>query len=135
MAFTIPADELEFRVSRSSGPGGQHVNTASTRVEVRWNVRESHALSDADRAWLLERLDHRLDRAGNVRVVSSAQRSQMQNRAAATYRLQTLVTDALRRPKRRRATKPSRAATEALLKEKRARTERKQRRRRVEPDD
>jgi ribosome-associated protein len=134
MAFTIPEVELEFRVSRSSGPGGQHVNTTSTRVEVRWNVRHSTALSDADRTWLLERLAHRLDRHGCVRVVSSARRSQQQNRTAAIDRLQALVTDALRRPKHRRKTKPSRAVREARLKEKRARAERKERRRRVDPD-
>jgi ribosome-associated protein len=134
MAFIIPEAELEWRVSRSSGPGGQHVNTTSTRVEVRWNVRHSGALSDADRAWLLERLAHRLDRHGRVRVVSSARRSQQQNRTAAIDRLQALVTDALRRPKRRRPTKPSRAARESRLKEKRAQAERKHRRRRVDPD-
>lgn len=135
MPFTIPADEIGIRVSRASGPGGQHVNTSSTRVEVRWNVRMSAALSDADRAWLLERLAHRLDRSGAIRVVSSARRSQQQNRTAAVERLHTVVNDALRRPKTRKRTKPSRAAREARLSDKRRRSERKERRRRVKPDD
>lgn len=135
MPFTIPEDELIFRVSRASGPGGQHVNTSSTRVEVRWNVRTSPALAEADRAWLLERLAHRIDRHGAVRVVSSARRSQQRNRTEAVGRLQALVADALRRPKRRRPTRPSRAAKEARLTEKRERAKRKQRRKRVDTDD
>jgi ribosome-associated protein len=135
MAFTIPDDELDFKVSRSSGPGGQHVNTSSTRVEVRWNIHSSPSLSEADRAWLLDRLAHRLDRSGTIRVSSSARRSQRQNRSAAVERLQDLVRAALQRPKRRRATRPSRAAREARLTEKRVRSERKQRRRPVDSDE
>ena len=135
MPFTIPADEIGIRVSRASGPGGQHVNTSSTRVEVRWNVRTSPSLTEADRAWLLERLAHRLDRHGAIRVVSSARRSQQQNRTAAIDRLHQLVREALRRPKTRRPTKPSRAARAARLSDKRRRSERKVRRRRVDPDD
>ena len=135
MNFTIPDDEIVLRASRSSGPGGQHVNTSATRVEARWNVRDSPSLSDTDRAWLLQRLAGRLDRAGVLRVVSSEQRSQLQNRAAAVARLRETVATALVRPKRRRKTKPSRAAEEARLARKRRRADVKRRRRTVEPDE
>jgi len=135
MDFTIPDEEIVLRASRSSGPGGQHVNTASTRVEARWNVRASPALSEDDRAWLLERLAGRLDRTGTLRVVASARRSQAQNRTAALQRLRTLVAEALVRPKRRRKTKPPKSAAEARLTDKRRRADAKRRRRHVEPDD
>jgi ribosome-associated protein len=135
MNFTIPDDEIVLRASRSSGPGGQHVNTSATRVEARWNVRDSPSLSDTDRAWLLQRLAGRLDRAGVLRVVSSEQRSQLQNRAAAVARLRETVATALVRPKRRRKTKPSRAAAEARLTRKRRRADVKRRRRTVDPDE
>jgi ribosome-associated protein len=135
MNFTIPDDEIVLRASRSSGPGGQHVNTSATRVEARWNVRDSPSLSDTDRAWLLQRLAGRLDRAGVLRVVSSEQRSQLQNRAAAVARLRETVATALVRPKRRRKTKPSRAAEEARLTRKRRRADVKRRRRTVDPDE
>jgi ribosome-associated protein len=135
MNFTIPDDEIVLRASRSSGPGGQHVNTSATRVEARWNVRDSPSLSETDRAWLLQRLAGRLDRAGVLRVVSSEQRSQLQNRAAAVARLRETVAAALVRPKRRRKTKPSRAAEEARLTRKRRRADVKRRRRTVDPDE
>jgi len=135
MRFTIPDDEIVLRASRSSGPGGQHVNTASTRVEARWNVRASASLPEEDRTWLLERLGGRLDRRGTLRVVASEHRSQAQNRAAAVQRLRAVVADALVRPKRRRKTKPPKVAAETRLSAKRHRADVKQRRRSVEPDD
>ena len=77
MTFTIPAHELEFRASRAGGPGGQHVNTSSTRVEVRWNVRSSPSLTDAQRERLLKKLATRVDSRGYIRAVSGARRSQL----------------------------------------------------------
>ena len=126
----IPRGELAFRASRAGGPGGQHVNTSSTRVELRWSVRDSRALDDARRAWLLERLANRLDAEGAVRVVASEHRSQRQNRAAAEQRLAELVRRALVVPKVRRATKPTRAAKARRLDEKRRQGEKKRHRRR-----
>ena len=79
----VPRSELEYRASRSSGPGGQHVNTASTRIELLWNLEESRVLSDEQRARLRTRLASRLDSMGNVRVVASTRRSQQQNKQAA----------------------------------------------------
>ena len=125
----IPRTELSFRASRAGGPGGQHVNTSSTRVELRWNVRDSRALDDARRAWLLERLAARLDADGTVRVVASEHRSQRQNRVAAELRLAELVRRALVVPKVRRATKPSRAQKAKRLDAKRKQSQKKRDRR------
>jgi ribosome-associated protein len=126
---TIPRAELEFRASRSGGPGGQHVNTSSTRVELRWNAARSRALDEAQRARVIERLASRIDSEGVVRVVASASRSQRQNRAAAETRLAELVRAALAVPRRRVKTAVPRAAKEARLAEKRRRGERKRQRR------
>lgn len=125
----IPRSELVVRASRAGGPGGQHVNTSSTRVEVRWNVATSAALDDAQRARLLQRLAARLDSAGNVRVVAAESRSQRQNREAAEARLAELVRRSLVVPKVRRATKPSRAERERRLEAKKRQGEKKRERR------
>ncbi len=126
----IPRSELMYRASRSGGPGGQHVNTSSTRIELLWDFARSRALDDAARARLAEKLAARLDADGKVRVVASDRRSQQQNRAAADERLAELVRRALTVPKARKKTKPSRAAKEKRLAEKRHRAERKHDRRR-----
>jgi len=128
-ALAIPRAELETRATRSGGPGGQHVNTSSTRIELRWNVRTSAALSDEQRARLLERLASRLDGEGWLRVVASDSRSQRQNREAAEARLAETVRRGLVVPKARRATKPSRAAKQARLDEKRKKSGKKAQRR------
>src|SRR6185295_11453071 len=83
----VPLAELEFRASRSGGPGGQHVNTSSTRVEVTWDVASSAALSAEQRQRLLARLASRLDGSGRLRLVSSSTRSQLRNREDVTERL------------------------------------------------
>jgi len=132
--LVIPASELVVRASRAGGPGGQHVNTSSTRVEVRWNVRSSRAPDEAQRTRLLERLATRIDGDGWLRVVAAPTRSQFQNREAATKRLLDLVARALRVPKRRKPTRVPRAERERRLSEKRHRSAIK-RRRRDRPDD
>ncbi|MFN2563895.1 MAG: alternative ribosome rescue aminoacyl-tRNA hydrolase ArfB [Gemmatimonadaceae bacterium] len=127
--LAIPRAELVYRASRSGGPGGQHVNTSSTRIELLWDFARSPALDDASRTRLTEKLAARLDADGKLRVVASDRRSQQQNRAAAEERLAALVRQALVLPRPRKATKPSRAAKEKRLAEKRRRAERKRRRR------
>ncbi len=124
-AVSIPRDELAVRASRAGGAGGQHVNTSSTRIEVVWGVAESRALDADQRARVLLKLGSRLDGGGNLRVVSSARRSQRQNLEAAESRLAELVRRALAVPKRRVATKPTRGSVERRLSEKRRRAERK----------
>ena len=128
-ALTIPRMEIEARASRAGGAGGQHVNTSSTRIELRWNVLQSRAIDDATRRRLMEKLPTRIDADGALRVVSSARRSQLQNREAAEARMAELVAGALHREKPRRKTKPSRASKQKRLDEKRRNSERKQNRR------
>jgi ribosome-associated protein len=131
----LPRAELEYRASRSGGPGGQHVNTSSTRVEVWWNVAASPTLSDAQRSRLLAALATRLDGEGRLRLVSSGSRSQLRNREDVTERLREVVARALVVPKRRKATKPSRAAKAARLEAKRRRSALKRERRRPGSED
>jgi len=120
-AFDIPDDELEFRASRAGGPGGQHVNTSSTRVELRWNIRTSRVLRDEQRERLLGKLGSRIDAAGWLRVVAATTRSQTRNREEARERLVTIVRRGLIVPKARKRTKVPRKARERRLEEKRRR--------------
>jgi ribosome-associated protein len=133
-SVAIPRGELEYRASRAGGAGGQHVNTSSTRIELLWNVRTTSALDEAARDRVATQLASRLDGDGWIRIVSSARRSQGQNREAAEARLAELVRAAMVVPKRRKATKPSRGAKEARLSEKRKRGDTK-RQRRPDPFD
>ena len=131
-SLTIPGDELVIRASRSGGPGGQHVNTTSSRIELRWDVRASRAPDDAQRSRLLERLESRLTADGVLVIHASEHRSQLRNREAAMARLRTLVAEALVEREERRATRPSRAARRRRLDEKRVRSRTKDLRRRPE---
>jgi ribosome-associated protein len=133
--LSLPLSELEYRASRSSGPGGQHVNTSSTRIEVWWDVAGSATLAPEQRARLLQRLSSRLDSAGRLRLVSGASRSQLRNREAVTERLRAVVAAALAIPKKRKPTKPSRAAKEARLEAKRRRAAIKRRRGPIQTDE
>ena len=128
-SLVIPRDELTARASRAGGAGGQHVNTSSTRIELLWNVATSRVLSEAQRERLTQKLSSRLDGEGNVRVVASDRRSQLQNRESAEERLADLVKAALVVPKKRKATKPSRAAKQARLDSKKRQSDKKRERR------
>ena len=127
---SIPRYELLVRATRSGGPGGQHVNTSSTRVEVWWDVARSPALSEEQRRRLLDRLAGRLDSAGRLRLVSSGTRSQLRNREEVTERLARVGAAALVVPTRRKPTRPSRAAKAARVEAKRRRAATKRERRR-----
>lgn len=119
--LTIPAGELTERFSRSSGPGGQSVNTTDSRVELSWDIAGSEVLTDEQRARLVDRLAGRLV-AGVLTIAASEQRSQLLNRKAARARLQHLVTVGLApAPPARRATRPSRAARARRVEDKRRR--------------
>ena len=119
----VRMDELEWRFSASGGPGGQHVNTANTRAEVRFDIAASPSLGPRQRARLLERL------GAEVRVVASDERSQLRNRELALERLRSRLAEGLQVERPRRPTKPTRAAKEKRLEEKRQRSETKRRRR------
>jgi len=118
---SIPRSELTYRATKSGGPGGQHVNTSSTRIELLWNPTASLALDGTSRAIVMDRLSARLDAEGSVRVVASDSRSQRQNRVSAEERLVELVRKALVVRRKRTATKPSRAAKAQRLDEKKRR--------------
>ena len=134
-ALAIPRAELAYQASRAGGPGGQHVNTSSTRIELRWDVAGSPALSDAQRAQLLARLAARLDTAGQLRLVAAGSRSQLRNREDVTERLRALLADALTVRKSRRRTKVPRAAKERRLEQKKKRGDVKRMRGRVDRGD
>jgi ribosome-associated protein len=126
--LTIPASELAWKFSRSSGPGGQHVNTSDSRVQLTWSVVESAVVSDDLRTVLVERL--RLA-SGAITVTVSEQRSQLRNREIALANLTALVRDALAPPAPpRRATRPTRGSARRHLAAKKQRSEIKQRRQR-----
>ena len=125
----IPLGELGFRASRSGGPGGQHVNTSSTRVELWWDAAGSPSLSADQRALLLQRLGHRLTEDGKLRLVAGSTRSQAQNKEETIERFRVLLARALAPVKRRKPTRPGRAAKERRLAQKRQQSERKAQRR------
>lgn len=129
-ALTIPASELGWRFSRSSGPGGQHVNTSDSRVELIWSILDSAVLSEEQRALLNARLGHRLV-AGSITVSASEQRSQLRNREIALAKLSELVSVGLApEGPRRRATKPTKGSNRRRLaaKEQRSATKRQRQR-------
>jgi ribosome-associated protein len=129
-ALTIPAAELGWRFSRSSGPGGQHVNTTDSRAELSWDISGSAVLSEGQRLTLLTRLGPRLV-AGVITVTASEQRSQLRNRETALAKLADLVRTALApEGPRRRPTKPTRGSKYRHLAAKQQRSATKQQRRR-----
>jgi ribosome-associated protein len=127
--LTIPAAELSWRFSRSSGPGGQGVNTTDSRVELSWDLTGSEVLPPALRDRAVERLGDRLVR-GVLTVTASEHRSQLRNREAAAARLAGIVAGAIAPPPRvRRPTRPSRGSVERRIAEKKRRGETKRSRR------
>jgi ribosome-associated protein len=122
-SVSIPRSEIELRFSRSSGPGGQHAQKSDTRVEATFDVAASQGLSEVQKRRVLAK-------AGPVlRAVAQDERSQWRNRELATERLVDALREALRVPRRRRPTRPSKAAVERRLEQKRRRSQLKRRRR------
>ncbi|MFJ7750091.1 alternative ribosome rescue aminoacyl-tRNA hydrolase ArfB [Arthrobacter sp. NPDC097144] len=133
-ALTIPASELSWRFSRSSGPGGQHVNTSDSRAALSWNVAASASLSDTQRQILLRRLKRHLI-AGTVTVTVSEQRSQLRNREIALAKLAEMVADGLApEAAARRKTKPTRGSNHRRLDAKKQRSATKRQRQRPPTD-
>jgi ribosome-associated protein len=130
----IPAAELTWRFSRSSGAGGQHVNTTDSRVELSWDLAASTALDETQRARALHRLAGALVE-GTITVSASERRSQLRNREEARAKLAALVAAAIAPPPPpRRATKPSKAARQRQREQKQRRSETKRLRARPHPD-
>lgn len=132
--LAIPSSEVTYRASRSGGPGGQHVNTSSTRIELVWNVIESASLSDDQRARIMEKLSNRISGEGNLILAGASSRSQHQNREEVTARFSELLREALHVPKRRKKTKPPRASKEKRLQAKKRRSDVKRMRGSVSED-
>lgn len=131
-SVVVPERELRWRFSRSSGPGGQSVNTADSRVELSLDLAATTALGPVQRARVLGRLERRLV-DGVLTVTASEHRSQLQNREAALQRMAAILAEALAPPpRRRRPTRPTRGSVERRLADKRRRSRTKRLRR---PDE
>jgi ribosome-associated protein len=134
-SILIPESELRESFVRSAGPGGQNVNKLSTKVELRWTPGTSKALSEHQRNYLLQRLASRLTESGELIVSSDEHRTQGRNREDARRKLAAVVRQALVRPKKRRATKPSRASVKRRLDSKKHRSSVKKGRAKARYDD
>jgi ribosome-associated protein len=119
----VPRTELDYRASRSGGPGGQHVNTSSTRIELIWDVAGTPSLTEAQRARVQEKLANRINAEGRLLLAESGSRSQLQNREVVTARFVELLADALHVPRPRRKTRPPKAERERRLQAKKRRSE------------
>ncbi|MGA9116861.1 MAG: alternative ribosome rescue aminoacyl-tRNA hydrolase ArfB [Bacteroidota bacterium] len=131
----IPEGELRVRFSRSGGPGGQHVNKVSTRVEILFDVRASSALTTPQKETILKTLGSRLLEGGVLRVAADESRSQWANRRAAALRLGEILETALRVRKKRKPTRPHAGSHEERLRAKRLRGSRKEGRRGADPGE
>ncbi|MDQ3155459.1 MAG: aminoacyl-tRNA hydrolase [Actinomycetota bacterium] len=127
----VPESEMTWRFSRSSGPGGQSVNTTDSRVELLWRLADTAVLTDEQKALATTRLRGRLV-DGAITITASQYKSQHRNREAAKVRLESLLAQALVPPRPRRATKPSRAARQRRLDDKKQRGQTKRLRQRPE---
>ncbi|HET9439584.1 MAG TPA: alternative ribosome rescue aminoacyl-tRNA hydrolase ArfB [Longimicrobiales bacterium] len=131
----IPRSEIEYRATRAGGPGGQHVNTSSTRIELLWNLDASPSINDEQRARLKLKLRKRIGADGVLRLTSAGSRSQHQNKEDATRRFANLLEQALHTPKPRKKTKVPKPVREARLKDKKNRSRIKQHRGKVNADE
>ncbi|MBL7138433.1 MAG: aminoacyl-tRNA hydrolase [Bacteroidales bacterium] len=120
--------EFTFSASRSSGPGGQHVNKVSTKVELRFQVMTSLLLTIEEKELILEKLAKKINQDGELILVSQSERTQLKNREKVTEKFYELLKKALTPRKRRKPTKPPPEAKEKRLEEKRLQAEKKRRR-------
>jgi ribosome-associated protein len=120
------APEFTFTATRSSGPGGQNVNKVSTRVELRFDVKESALLTAEEKEIILAKLVKRINTAGELILVAQNDRSQLKNKEKVVEKFYILLVKALTPVKKRKPTRPSRAAKEKRLEEKRMQSEKKE---------
>jgi ribosome-associated protein len=132
---SIPLRELEFTFARSAGPGGQNVNKVNTKATLRWAVARTPSLPDDIRERFLQRFRRRITKEGDLVMTSQRFRDQGRNVADCLEKLRLLLLEVATAPRTRKKTKPTRAARETRLKDKRARSEKKQRRRQVRPNE
>jgi ribosome-associated protein len=117
--------ELGFTTSRSSGPGGQNVNKVSTKVTVRFDVQKSNLLSEIEKAVLMEKLAQKITTEGVLVTSSQEKRSQLENKEAVLAKLDAMLKKAFERKKKRKKTKPSKAAVEKRIGQKKKDSEKK----------
>jgi len=124
--------EITFQTSRSSGPGGQNVNKVESRVELRWHLQHSQVLTPIQKELIVEKVANQLTAEGYLLVVAQDDRSQLRNKEIALARFHELLQKSLRRPKPRRATRPSAGAVRQRLEGKKRQGEKKANRRRLD---
>lgn len=120
--------EIYFQTSRSSGPGGQHANKTETRVTLRFNVNQSEFLTDAQQKRILHKLKKYITREGEVVISCEDTRSQQKNKEICLNHFYELIKQALRKPRKRIKTQPTRASKEKRIQDKKAHAEKKSRR-------
>jgi ribosome-associated protein len=123
--------EIAFLVSRSSGPGGQHVNKVNTQVQLRFNISASKILSDAEKSTLLYKLRNQITKNNELIITSQTERSQIQNKKHALHKFYLLIEQLLKTEKDRIASRPSKAAQVRRLEKKRRLGEKKALRRKL----
>ncbi|MFA8435044.1 MAG: alternative ribosome rescue aminoacyl-tRNA hydrolase ArfB [Marinifilaceae bacterium] len=123
--------EFNFKTSKSSGPGGQHVNKVSSKVELRFDIRHSQILTDEEKEIIEGKLAHRLTSKGTLIIIAQLERSQLRNKQIAIEKFYEMLSKALQPVKKRKPTKPTRASKEERLENKRKSSEKKARRRNI----
>lgn len=120
--------EFRFNTARSGGPGGQHANKTETQVELRFSIPKSQVLDEEEKQRLLKKLSSKVTKEGELIVTAESKRSQLQNKEEAMEKFYSMVEKALKRPKKRKPTKPTRAAKKKRLEEKKKHSEKKAKR-------
>ncbi|MFP4620741.1 MAG: alternative ribosome rescue aminoacyl-tRNA hydrolase ArfB [Bacteroidales bacterium] len=120
--------EFQFNTARSGGPGGQHANKTETQVELRFSIPESQILNEEEKQRMLKKLSSKVTKEGELIVTAESKRSQLQNKEEAMEKFYSMVEKALKKPKKRKPTKPTRAAKKKRLEEKKKHSEKKAKR-------